>query len=622
MYDKSVRVIIVLFLLLIGAFLALAGRCFYLQFFKGDYYVDVCLKQQRSFYPQKPQRGVILDRCGRVLAASNRIAILFAEPRLIKDPKTTSNKLAPIVGMGAHEVCKLIMESKNPGFIKIKAGVDEEKCRAASRINGIGVQYDWLRHYPIRRLAAHTIGFISLDGRGLGGVEFQYNAELSGSPGQDIFLADVHRRPICQIQNMSRSASSGQASNEAKGSKFKIRNSEDGCGIILTLDAAIQEFARTELMKQYEIYQAESAVAIVADPTSGAILAMVSLPDFDPAFLAPAPAAGVPRPQGPRLMADPDSFRNCALTDQFEPGSVFKPFAAAIALDTGAVNTQEKIFCENGNYVGKGFGRIGEYRQGFGDLTVREILIHSSNIGMAKIGQKLGKDKLYEGLKFFGFGRKTGIDLPGEAEGLLRPTSEWTGYSVTRIPFGQEVSVTAIQLVQAFCILANGGHLVRPFLVKAMVDNNGEIVKLKRPTPPIGYVVKPEVARWIVTEALTGVVNKGTGKKAKLKKWQVFGKTGTAQLANDEGGGYAESAYVASFIGGAPAENPAVIVLVTIYRPNVKLGKGYTGGTVAAPVAASILEKTLNYLGIHSDVTVSPHRDFVRDLVHVEQDPL
>jgi len=637
-----VRVIICLFLLLIGAFLALAGRCFYLQFFKGDYYLDICLRQQRSFYPQKPQRGVILDRCGRVLAASNRIAIIFAEPRLIADPKTTSNKLAPIVGMGAHEVCKLIIDGKNPGFVKIKAGVDEEKCRAASRINGIGVQYDWLRHYPIRRLAAHTVGFISLDGRGLGGVEFQYNAELNGSSGQDIFLADVHRRPIKPLDGCGYDARlvERQTLNVTDTSRVTVgrntQHSEDGCGIILTLDAAIQEFARTELMKQYEIYQAESAVAIVADPTTGAILAMVSLPDFDPTCA---------------WTADLDSFRNRALTDQFEPGSVFKLFAAAIALDTGAVNTQEKIFCENGNYVGKGFGRIGEYRQGYGDLTVREILVHSSNIGMAKIGQRLGKEKLYEGLKFFGFGRKTGIDLPGEAEGLLRPTSEWTGYSVTRIPFGQEVSVTAIQLVQAFCILANGGHLVRPYLVKAMVDsspsgvprtatgNSGEIVKLKQPPPPIGYIIKPEVAKWIVTEALTGVVNEGTGKKAKLKKWQVFGKTGTAQIsscvvrdascekANTQyairntqyDGGYAENAYVASFIGGAPAENPAVIVLVSIFRPNVKLGKGYTGGTVAVPVAASILEKTLNYLGIHGDIAVPKHGDFVRDSVPAKQ---
>jgi cell division protein FtsI/penicillin-binding protein 2 len=215
---------------------------------------------------------------------------------------------------------------------------------------------------------------------------------------------------------------------------------------------------------------------------------------------------------------------------------------------------------------------------------------------MAKIGQRLGKDKLYEGLKFFGFGRKTGIDLPGEAEGLLRPPGEWTGYSVTRIPFGQEISVTVIQLVRAFCILTNGGHLVQPFLVKAMVGHDGEVIKLKRPTPAIGYIIKPEVARWIVTDALTGVVSEGTGRNAKLANFQVFGKTGTAQLANEQGGGYAENAYVASFIAGAPADDPAAIVLVSIRKPNVALGKGYTGGVVAAPVAAAILKKTLNYL--------------------------
>jgi len=592
MYNRSVRVIISLLLLLIGVFLALAGRCFYLQYFKAEHYTSICLKQQRSYYPQKPQRGVILDRRGRVLAASNRIRIIFVEPRLIKEPKTTSKKLAPIMDMGAHEICKLIMESKNPGFVKIKAGVDENQCKTAGKIHGVGIQYDWLRHYPMGRLAAHTVGFTSLDNRGLGGVEFQYNAELSGSSGHNIFLADVHRRPIRPI-----SPSLFVTPVLAQESQVIDHQARNGCGIILTIDAAIQEFARAELIKQYEAYEAESAVAIVADPTDGAILALVSLPDFDPAN------AG---------SNDTDSFRNRALTDQFEPGSIIKPVIAAIALDDGAVTKKEKIFCENGNYVGRGFGRIGEYRRGFGDLTLREILVESSNIGMAKIGQRLGKEKLYEGLKFFGFGRKTGIDLPGEAEGLLRPISEWTGYSVTRIPFGQEISITAIQLVQAFCILANGGHLVHPYLVKAMVDNDGKIVKLKRPSPGsgrIGYIVKPEVARWIVTDALTGVINEGTGRKAKLKNWQAFGKTGTAQLAKTDGRGYAEDAYVASFIAGAPAENPAVVVLVSIRKPNVKLGKGYTGGTAAAPVVAAILEKTLIYLVAQNKIATPKHED-------------
>ncbi|GAF74671.1 unnamed protein product, partial [marine sediment metagenome] len=267
--------------------------------------------------------------------------------------------------------------------------------------------------------------------------------------------------------------------------------------------------------------------------------------------------------------------------------------------DCGAVGPDEKVFCEWGSYHGRGFGRIGEYgNYQFGDLTVREILVHSSNIGMAKIGQRMTPDELYNGLKLFGFGKKTGLELPGEAEGLLHPAEKWTGYSLTRIPFGQEISVTAVQLVRAFCILANDGRAIRPFLVGAIVDNDGRVIKPKRHASQVGFVIKPGVARWIVTDCLVGAVNEGTGKKAKLRKWQVFGKTGTAQLAKSDGTGYSDSDYIASFVAGAPAEEPAVVVLVSICKPNVVLGRGYTGGTVAAPAAAKILEKTLNYLGV------------------------
>ena len=561
---KNVRTTIFFLLLVIVVFLSLAGRCFYLQHLRSDHYYSISIKQQQKQVIQKPQRGVIVDCRGRKLAASNKIQIIFAEPRIIEDPKTTSVKLAPIVNMGAHEICKLIYESKNPGFVKIKAGAAADECARAGTIYGIGVQSDWQRHYPVGPVAAHIVGFTSVDNRGLGGIELQYDKELGGSPGQNILFADAHRRSIRLKQQTGRLC--------------------DGVGIILTIDATIQQFARAELLKQYESYEAESAVAIVAEPKTGAILAMVSLPDFNPDNIS---------------SADPNSFRNRVTNDQFEPGSILKPIAAAIALDAEVVNKNEKIFCENGNYHGKGFGQIGEYgNHRFGNLSVREILVKSSNIGMAKIGQRLGKEKLYEGLKLFGFGEKTGVDLPGEAEGLLRPAQKWTGYSVTRIPFGQEISVTAIQLIRAFCILANGGHTVRPYVVRAVVDNDGEIVKLKRPPPAVGFVIEPQVAEWIVTEAMVGVVNEGTGKKARLEKWQVFGKTGTANIAKSDERGYSESEYIASFIAGAPAKDPAVVVLVSIRKPNIELGKGYTGGTVAAPVAAKILEKTLNYLRV------------------------
>ncbi len=567
---KNIRVTILLFGLLIAAFAALAARCLVLQYFRSEYYAAVCTKQQRGFIGRPPQRGVILDCRGRVLAASNEVQTIFAEPRSIKDPKDTANGLAEIVETGAHIICRRICEGKNPGFVKILVGAEPNQCRAARRIPGVGVETNWQRYYPMGNLAAHVVGFTSrlvagADSSGLAGIELRYDKELAGSPAKIVFFADIFRRPV-RLRPESSAAQSG-------------------VGIILTIDSTVQQFARAELEKQYKKYQAESAVAIVAEPKTGAVLAMVSLPDFDPAEVN---------------STDPENLRNCAITDPFEPGSLIKPIVAAIALDSGVVNRTEKIFCENGDYHGRGFGRIGEYRTGFGNLALREILIHSSNIGMAKIGQRLGKKRLYRGLKLFGFGRKSGIDLPGESPGLLWPAGRWTGYSVTRIPFGHEISVTAIQMARSFCILANGGHPVRPYVVAAIIGSDGEIIKLKRPPPEIAYIVNPEVANWIVGDAMVAVVNDpaGTGRRAKLEKWRVFGKTGTANIAKTGEKGYSDRYYVASFVAGAPAEDPAVIVLVSIRKPNRSLGIGYTGGVVAAPAATKILEKTLNYLQI------------------------
>ena len=563
---KNARITIFFLILLIGSFLSLAARCFYLQYFKSDHYTELCLNQQRSLQLWQPQRGVILDCRGRVLAASNRIQNIFAEPRAIEDVKTISSELAPIVDIGAHEICRQILEGKNPGFVKIKEDADIQQCSAAGRINGIGTQTDWQRSYPMGHLFGNIVGFTSRDNRGLEGVELEYDKELSGSAVQNVFFADVRRRPICLKEQNGTLA--------------------DGVGIILTLDATIQQIARDELVKQYRDFEAESAVAIVADPKTGAILAMVSIPDFDPVE---------------RRSTDPNGRRNRAITDQFEPGSMIKPIVVAIAVDNGTIQKNEKIFCENGNYSGRGFGRVNEYRNHrFGDLSVREVLVKSSNIGMAKIGQKMGQKKLYDGMKLFGFGEEVGVELPGEVEGLLRPTNLWSSYSVTRIPYGYELNVTAMQMVQAYCILANGGRMVRPFMVKAIVDNNGEIIQIKRPVPPVGYIIRREVAEWIVRDCLVGVVNErsngGTGWRAKLDKWQVFGKTGTANISRVGQKGYEENSNIASFVAGAPAEDPAIVVLVSIRRPNGRLGKGDSGGAVASPVAGRIIEKTLTYL--------------------------
>lgn len=558
---KNIRLSVFIFVLLITALLALVARCFYLQYFKNAQYASLCVKQQQTVATLKPQRGAIFDCRGRVLAASSQIQTVFVEPRLLQDPKETSNELAEVLDMGPHIICKAITDSENPGFAKICFGVDPNRAAAVRKVYGAGVEFDWQRHYPMGHLAPQVVGFTSADNRGLEGIELEYDKDLTGLVGRNIFLADAFRRPIRLKQHDS--------------------TVTDGVGIILTIDATIQQFARSELLEQFQNYRAESAMAIVADPKTGAILAMVSLPDFDPEHFN---------------TADPNNLRNRAITDQFEPGSLIKPIVMAIALDDKVVTTSDKIFCENGSYCGKGFGCIGEYREGFGELSIREVLVKSSNIGMAKVGQKIGKEKLYNGLKLFGFGSQTGIDLPGEAPGLLWPPPKWTGYSVTRIPFGQEITVTALQLVRGFCVLANGGRPVRPYIVKAVLDNEGNIVKMTKAPSPVGFCVDPKIAKWIVTEALTGVINEGTGKKAKLKKWQVFGKTGTANIAKTGERGYSEDDYVASFIAGAPAEDPQVIVLVTIRKPDKSLGKGYTGGAVASPVVGKILERTLTYL--------------------------
>jgi cell division protein FtsI/penicillin-binding protein 2 len=569
---KNLKLTIVILLVLAAGLAGLIGRCFYLQFFEADHYREEAIRPQEATVIEKPARGIILDCRGRVLAASNRVQSVFATPRVIEDTDATAKTLGPILEMPSDKLAAQIRESKNPGYVKLAAGIGPKRRDAvlAAKIHGIGIMNDYLRHYPNGALASHIVGFVNSEGAGLGGIELEYDKTLQGTTGTHIFYADAARRLI-----------------RLKEQKGVVG---DGNGIVLTIDSAIQSFAYTELVKQYDAFEAESAIAIVMDPYTGAILAMVCLPDFEPEKI---------------IGQNPETFRNRALTDPYEPGSIFKPVVAAIAIDGGAVSGDTVIYCEHGTYSGKGFGTIGEYNNHkYGSMTVQKILEESSNIGMAKIGQKMGKRMLYDGLRQFGFGCATGIDLPGEGTGVLWPMSRWTGYSVTRIPFGQEISVTALQIARAFCIISNGGKSIRPYVLKAVIDNDGNVVEYKQPNLAAAVIIKPKVAKWMVESALTGVVNEGTGKKAALKKWQVYGKTGTANIAKTGQKGFSENEYVASFVGGAPASNPKVVVLVSIRKPNRRLGKGYTGGTVAAPVVAEILDKTLTYLKVPP--TLSP----------------
>lgn len=549
--------------LILAAFFLLFIRCVYLQYFEFEHYDSLSSQLQLKWIPVESKRGIILDSMGRVLAASSASRTVFAEPRVIEYPDKVAARLAPILNIPPIQIYKKITESSNPGFVRLKRDVDYETAQAARQVHyGIGAKTEWKRNYPTDRLVSNIVGFTGSDNRGLEGLELAYDDTLTSKTGRQGYLTDSGRRSI-----------------RLKG---RMDEPAGGKAVMLTIDATVQQFARSHLLERYDKYNAESAVAIVAVPETGAVLAMVSLPDFAPDDIS---------------QTDFGNFKNRAVTDEFEPGSVMKPLVAAIALDEGVVDKNEKIDCENGIYRGSGFGTISEYNNhSYDNLTVREILINSSNIGMAKLGQRLGRRRLYRGLRLFGFGQETGIELPGEANGLLRVPSKWTGYSVTRIPFGQEISVTAIQLVQAYCILANGGHLVSPHLVKAILKEKGEMSRYKSSLPAVGYALKPEVSRWVTSVAMADVVKEGTGHRAQLKKWKVFGKTGTANIAREDGKGYSSSDYIASFIAGAPADNPRIVVFVSIRKPDRSLGMGYTGGAVASPVAANIIKDTLTYL--------------------------
>jgi cell division protein FtsI/penicillin-binding protein 2 len=586
------RVIFALFLLVLLAFGALIVRCVYIQILKYPKYADLCLHQQLKPSSGPAPRGVILDSRGRVLAASNQVPFIFAEPRNITDPKTTASELAKILDQGAHVFCKQIMESPHRGFLKLWPNATPEECRAIRQAiedkllpsNGIGIQYDWQRYYPVENLTSHVVGFISSDNQGLGGLEYQYNLELQGEASHIKFLKDFKGRPIRLLAQTQEEVSLGSS----------------GQGMITCLDATIQQFAREELSERMATFEAEAGIAIVAEPRTGAILAMVSLPDFDPKQAGKAP---------------PDHLRNRAISDMYEPGSILKPIVAAIALDAGIITKTQKFYCEDGNYRGKGFGQIGEYGDHtFGDLNVKEILIKSSNIGMAKIGQKMGAKTLCDGLRLFGFGAKTGLSLPGEASGLMIPADQLKLHSLVRVPFGHAISVTGIQMVRAFCVLANGGKLVRPHLVKSFVDKDGKPVirdSAYEVAGQVGVIIDPDLAHWMVNDALAAVVENptGTGRQAKLERWRVFGKTGTAQVPKKDSRGYEEGAYIASFIAGAPAEDPALVVLVSIRKPNRRLGKGYTGGVVSSPVVGKILERSLEYLVARGKIPAPPPID-------------
>lgn len=544
---------------------ALAGRLVYINAYEGTRLLARADRQQRSVVPLRHRRGLIVDCQGRVIAGTMLQKSVFADPKVIPDKEAAARRVAEILGIPPAEIMPDLLAAGDRRFFVIRRGVTEDQARAieTADIYGLGVFDEPYRTYPMNTLAAALIGFVAPDGVGVSGLEYQCEAWLRGQNGIKTIIRDARRKAFWLADG-------------------GYRPPRDGFHVVLTLDAEIQANVERQLAASVEKYQAASGVAVVMHPKSGAILAMANVPSFDPNHYQDFGA---------------NRYRNRTITDPYEPGSTYKPFIAAAALAEKVVTLDDVIYCEDGTWADG--ARVLHDHHPYGALRFDEVLIKSSNVGMAKIGKRLGNRKLYEYVKAFGFGSRSGIDLIGEDPGIVLPFSRWGPFTTTSIPIGQEVAVTPLQLTRAFCALANGGVLVQPYIIRAVMTSDGRLVSDFSNPPPGGEAIPAGVAILLRDKVLCEVVEHGTGQQAKLPNYRVFGKTGTAEIARKGGGGYEENAYVSSFIAGAPASDPELVVCVAVFRPKKSLG--YYGGTVAAPVVREILTHALAYLQISPD---------------------
>ena len=549
----------------IVALLALVGRLIYINAKDGPQLLARAVRQQRSVIPLIARRGLIVDTRGRIISGTALRQSVFADPQVLPDKLQAARTAANILHLDANEIAPDLLAAGDRRFFVIRRGVTEEAARRIRRAGtyGLGVFTEPYRTYPMNTLAAALIGFVSPDGRGVSGLEFQCEAWLHGENGVKAIIRDARRKAFWLADGGYRPA-------------------RDGFNVVLTIDSEIQATVERTLAQAVQRHEAESGVGLVMNPKTGAVLAMANYPGFDPNQYRDYSA---------------DRYRNRVITDPYEPGSTFKPFIAAAALDQGLVQLGEVFDCEHG--VWQDGPRALRDSHPYDYLTFEEIVIKSSNIGMGKIGKRLGNELLDKYVRAFGFGQKTGVDLLGEDPGILRNLSRWNAYSTTSIPMGQEIAVTPLQLARAFCVFANGGKLVKPFVIRAVVDAQGRLISDFTPLPSDQQVLPEKIVATMKDKILTGVVNFGSGRQVRLANYQVFGKTGTAQIAKRGGGGYEHNAYVSSFVGSAPARDPRLVTLIVIRRPNKKLG--YYGGKVAGPVVREILRESLAYLQVPTD---------------------
>ena len=537
-------------------FIALFSRAFQLQIISADKLNALAKKQHTQTLTLQPDRGLILDRNGEKLAATIMTDSVCADPSKIKNIEEASRKLSTILNIKEDTIKKKLPANRNFCWLARKITPEQADFVRSLKMEGIFTVKEPRRYYPSGELAGQIIGFVGLDAKGLEGLEFRYDKDLRGIPQKLTWSRDAKGKKL--YPDMERNENEENVNYD----------------LILTIDKRIQHVVESHLKNAVTEKGAKGGFAIVMEPSTGEILALANETSFNP---------------NNYKVFSPDSRKNKAIADSFDPGSTFKPFLAAAAIEEKTVKETDRFYCENGHYAVANRVIHEANHKRFGMLSVHDIIKYSSNIGTVKIAEKLGKEKFYEYIKSFGFGDATGIDLPGEAKGLLRPVEKWNRVDASTIAFGQGISVTGIQLASALCCIANEGILMQPFIVRGMMDKSGNIVKRFEPTP-LRRVISKETAKR-VTSLLTDVVGMedGTGKNARIANISVAGKTGTAQKFDFTQKAYSSQKVRTSFMGFFPAEDPQIAMLVVLDEPQ----RDRWGGMAAAPVFKNIGERLL-----------------------------
>ena len=550
-----------------------AVRLVQLQVVRHTEFLGKAQRQQQRTIEVSPKRGVIYDRNFRELARSVSVDSVFAVPTEIPAPENAASLLARVLGLKRGALLARMKANRNFCWVKRKVDRAEAERVRALNLRGIYFQKENKRFYPKRELAAHVLGYVGVDEVGLAGLEFGLDKAIRGRAGKLLIQTDARHRWYGRTE----------------------RPPEVGQNVMLTLDEKIQYIVERELSAAMTATRARAGIVVVLDPSNGQVLALANRPTFNPNKYA---------------QTSPAVWMNRAVAAAYEPGSTFKVVTIAAALEERLTRPGEVIDCQMGSIQIAGH-TIRDHKP-FGPLTVTRILAYSSAVGTAKLGLRLGKERMYRYIRKFGFGAPTGIGLPGEARGLLRPPERWSKISIGAISMGQEVGVTAVQLLTAISAVANGGTLYQPSIVQKQFRHSPRqqpallFAALRPGTPePNGRrVVSPETALE-VKRMMRQVVLVGTGRKAQLDGWSAGGKTGTAQKTDPATGSYSRTDYVASFVGFAPVNEPAITMVVILDSPRGH----YHGGEVAAPVFKRIAEQVLSYLGVPRDLPILPETE-------------